>query len=65
MAILKKLKHIGVEFKGHAPFTLAGTAIGLVCMLSFKAANVEPALLFKIFHPGHVLLSAMVTASIY
>ncbi len=65
MAILKKLKHIGVEFKGHAPFTLAGTAIGLVCMLSFKAANFNPAILFKIFHPGHVLLSAMVTASIY
>ena len=65
MAVLKKLKHIAAEFKGHAPFTLAGTAIGLVCMLSFKAAKFDPEILFKIFHPGHVLLSAMVTASIY
>ena len=54
------------ELKNHAPFTLFGAATGLVCMLLFK--NVGSGInhrLFQVFHPGHVVLSAIVTASLY
>lgn len=62
----KKLAIILSELKNHAPFTLFGAATGLVCMLLFK--NVGPEInhrLFQVFHPGHVVLSAIVTASLY
>jgi len=62
----KKLTIILSELKNHAPFTLFGAATGLVCMLLFK--NVGPEInhrLFQVFHPGHVVLSAIVTASLY
>ena len=57
--ILKELRH-------HAPFTIFGAMTGVVCMLIFK--NVDHSVihtLFRIFHPGHVVLSAMVTAAIF
>jgi hypothetical protein len=62
----QRLIRILTELKKHAPFTLFGAATGLVCMLLFK--NVGSDInhqLFKVFHPGHVLLSAIVTASLY
>jgi hypothetical protein len=62
----KKLTIILSELKNHAPFTLFGASTGLVCMLLFK--NVGPVInhrLFQLFHPGHVILSAIVTASLY
>lgn len=62
----QRLKVISDELKNHAPFTLFGAATGLVCMLLFR--NVSPGVnlrLFQIFHPGHVILSALVTASLY
>jgi len=62
----KKLTIILSELKNHAPFTLFGAATGLACMLLFK--NVGPDInhrLFQVFHPGHVVLSAIVTASLY
>ena len=62
----KRIIAILVELKGHAPFTLFGAATGLVCMLLFK--NVDSDVnhrLFQVFHPGHVVLSAVVTASLY
>ena len=66
MQIQKKLTVILSELKNHAPFTLFGASTGLVCMLLFK--NVGPGTnlrLFQVFHPGHVVLSAIVTASLY
>ncbi|MBN2592058.1 MAG: hypothetical protein JXA81_01020 [Sedimentisphaerales bacterium] len=66
MQIQKKLTVILSELKNHAPFTLFGASTGLVCMLLFK--NVGPVInhrLFQVFHPGHVILSAIVTASLY
>ena len=66
MQLQKKLTIILSELKNHAPFTLFGAATGLVCMLLFK--NVGPEVnhrLFQVFHPGHVVLSAIVTASLY
>ncbi|MCK5174835.1 MAG: hypothetical protein KAR47_15680, partial [Planctomycetes bacterium] len=62
----EKLKHIGAELKGHAPFTIFGAVIGLVFMLIFRNIASEKASgMFEIFHPAHVLLSAMVTASMF
>lgn len=63
---LEKLRHIGVELKGHAPFTIAGALAGICFMLFFRnMSNSHASTLFGIFHPGHVVLSAMVTASMF
>jgi hypothetical protein len=62
----KKIKNIVVELKNHAPFTLFGALTGIVLMVLFK--NIEQQTserLFYVFHPAHVLLSAMVTASMF
>jgi len=62
----EKIKNIVVELKNHAPFTLFGALTGIVLMLLFK--NIERQTsegLFYVFHPAHVLLSAMVTASMF
>jgi hypothetical protein len=66
MSIKDKLLHIGAELRGHAPFTAFGAAAGIVFMLIFRNISKDHAgTLFSIFHPGHVVLSAMVTASIF
>jgi len=62
----EKIKNIVAELKGHAPFTLFGALTGIVLMVLFK--NIEQQTsegLFYVFHPAHVLLSAMVTASMF
>jgi hypothetical protein len=66
MSVKEKAKHIAVELRGHVPFTAFGAALGILFMLLFRHAGESGGLkLFKIFHPGHVLLSAMVTASMF
>jgi len=61
-----KIYNIGKEMKRHAPFTLFGALTGIVCMLVFSKISQHAAgRLFYIFHPSHVILSAMVTAGIY
>jgi len=55
-----------VELRSHAPFTLFGALTGIVCMILFK--NIGPEInhrLFQVFHPAHVVLSAIVTASMF
>jgi len=61
-----KVKHILLELKGHAPFTASGAILGLLFMAMFKnsAASATHGL-FAVFHPLHVVLSAMVTASMF
>lgn len=62
----KRLTAILMELKGHAPFTLFGASTGLICMLLFKNMGHEVSLrMFYIFHPAHVLLSAIVTAAMF
>lgn len=62
----EKSRHIIAELKGHAPFTVIGALSGIVLMLVFRGLAADNArVLFSIFHPGHVLLSAMVTASLF
>ncbi|MHC4187914.1 MAG: hypothetical protein ACYSRQ_06950 [Planctomycetota bacterium] len=66
MPIREKAKHILAELKGHAPFTAFGAVLGIVFMLLFKnITQTGSEALFAIFHPGHVVLSAVVTASMF
>lgn len=57
--ILKELKH-------HAPFTFFGAISGIVIMLLFyKIPAMLSSQIFYVLHPMHVILSALVTASMY
>ncbi len=58
--------HIIKELKNHFPFTIFGAVTGIIIMLFFY--KIPPELSYNIFyvlHPIHVLLSALVTTSIY
>jgi len=66
MSIKEKAKHILVELKGHAPFTVFGAVLGIGFMLLFR--NISGGgrhTMFAIFHPAHVVLSAIVAASMF
>ncbi|MBN1763642.1 MAG: hypothetical protein JW860_00130 [Sedimentisphaerales bacterium] len=66
MTVKGKTVHIIEELKHHAPFTFTGALLGIVFMLIFRQFSRNTGHgLFLIFHPLHVLLSAMVTASLY
>jgi len=61
-----KIKNILKELKSHAPFTLFGASTGILLMLIFRNISENASFtLFYIFHPTHVVLSAMVTSSIF
>lgn len=54
------------ELSHHAPFTAFGAATGIIIMLLFY--NIPSQISYNIFyglHPLHVILSALVTASMY
>jgi hypothetical protein len=60
------LKPIQFELKAHWPFTLLGAASGIILMMLFRGMEHETAhTLFRIFHPGHVVFSAIVTTSMF
>jgi len=62
----KRLAAILTELTHHAPFTLFGALTGIVCMLVFRNLEQQTSYrLFYIFHPTHVVLSAMITASLF
>ncbi len=66
MSALGRLKQVGIELKAHSPFTLFGALTGIAMMLLFRNISHEASYrLFYIFHPAHVVLSAMVTASLF
>jgi len=66
MQTRKKLAIILKELESHAPFTLFGAFTGIVCMLLFKNLEHETSRrIFYVFHPGHVLLSAIVISSMF
>jgi hypothetical protein len=57
---------ISKELKNHAPFTTFGAMTGIVMMMFFQKLPKETSLdIFYTLHPIHVVLSALVTASIY
>ncbi|MFP3983092.1 MAG: hypothetical protein ACLFV2_05300 [Desulfurivibrionaceae bacterium] len=61
-----KIQKIFSELRGHSPFTIFGALTGIAFMLLFRDIDTADArLLFQIFHPLHVVLSAMVTASLF
>jgi len=60
------LKTIIEELKHHAPFTIFGAITGIIIMVFFH--NLPQNISYNIFytlHPLHVVLSALVTASMY
>ena len=64
--MIEKIKHIWAELKGHAPYTILGALAGIMFMIIFRNISRNNAsVMFSIFHPSHVLLSAMVTASLF
>lgn len=66
MTAKAKAQHIFYELKAHSPFTLLGAVLGLAFMLLFSKTGHEGSLsLFKVFHPAHVVLSAMVTTTLF
>lgn len=66
MSVKEKAKHILAELKGHAPFTFFGALLGIIFMLLFRSVGgIGSHTLFAVFHPSHVVLSAMVTASMF
>jgi len=60
------LRQIGTELKNHAPFTIFGAITGIVIMVIFQRLPRGVSYnIFYILHPIHVLLSSLVTASMY
>jgi len=60
---MNKIMH---ELRHHMPFTALGVVAGIFFMLVFQNISREAAHeLFYVFHPLHVLLSALVTASLF
>jgi hypothetical protein len=54
------------ELKEHAPFTFMGALIGILLMVAFNRLPDDVAYnAFYVLHPLHVLLSALVTASLF
>lgn len=61
-----RIATILIELRAHAPFTLFGAFTGIICMFLFR--NLDPHVshrIFYVFHPAHVVLSAIVTASMF
>jgi len=54
------------ELRNHAPFTVFGALTGILLMIFFQKLPKETSFrIFYVLHPIHVVLSALVTASIY
>lgn len=64
--LIQKLQIVGKELYHHSPFTFAGAVLGMVFVYALRDIHKDTAVrLFAIFHPLHVLLSAMVTAALF
>jgi len=60
------IKHISKELKRHIPFTSFGALTGiLIIFVSLRMPKNISYNIFYVLHPIHVVLSALVTASIY
>lgn len=66
MGFGKNLRQISFELKEHVPFTALGAVTGVIFMLLFRNISKSGGhTLFTIFHPSHVVLSAMVTSAMF
>ncbi|MCK4437313.1 hypothetical protein KAU86_05125 [bacterium] len=60
------IKQISKELKNHAPFTTFGAITGIIIIMFFhKLPSKASYNIFYVLHPIHVVLSALVTASMY
>ena len=63
---MTRFNEISKELKRHAPFTVFGALTGIVVMAIFRRLPEGAAYnIFYVLHPLHVVLSALVTASMY
>lgn len=65
---MEKLKLVGKELARHTPFTILGAVTGIIIMVILVFSNTPKEIssaLFYTLHPFHVVLSAMVTTSMY
>jgi len=61
-----RVSAVVLELKHHIPFTVFGAVTGVACMLLLRDVEQHVSFrLFRFFHPTHVLLSALVTASLF
>jgi hypothetical protein len=60
------LRDLTEELKNHAPFTVCGAITGIIIMIFFHNLPSKASYsIFYVLHPVHVVLSALVTASMY
>ena len=60
------IRQIFRELRNHAPFTIFGVITGIIIMVFFQRLPARVSYnIFYILHPIHVVLSALVTASMY
>ncbi len=62
------IKLIAHELKEHAPFTALGAVTGIIIMVIVVLGSIPShisQMAFLVAHPGHVLLSALVTTAMY
>ncbi len=60
------LRQISKELRIHAPFTIFGAITGIIIILFFRKLPSHVSYnIFYILHPIHVVLSALVTSSMY
>ena len=62
------IRLIAHELKEHAPFTALGAVTGIIIMVIVVLGNIPSHIsqtAFLVAHPGHVLLSALVTTAMY
>ena len=65
------LKRIATELRHHIPFTTIGAVTGIIIMIIIISVGALPQIarisptIFYILHPLHVVLSALVTTSLY
>ena len=61
-----KKNNILHELKKHTPFTIFGALTGIIIMILFYKISSNTAYnVFYVLHPIHIILSALVTASMY
>jgi len=62
-----KTRYILNELRSHAPFTMAGAVLGVIFMLVFGKllGGQTSQKFFDVFHPAHVVLSAVATAAMF
>lgn len=59
-------RQIAIELRRHAPFTTFGAVTGIIIIMAFYKLPFKTSYgIFYTLHPIHVLLSALVTASMY